>query len=451
MGRMIDAAGAAAQTAWMDTLPNGTGKRVLVLAGNPNVGKSTLFNRLTGMRQHTGNWPGKTVSGAWGECRIGGAEWILVDTPGAYSLAALSAEEAVTRDFLCFGGADAAVVVCDASALERNLNFALQIAELAKRVILCVNLMDEAEKKNIRLDLAGLSRALGMPVVGMSARSGQGVQALLREVAHCMQEEVPSSRRFFAGEAIEQCLAPEEAALRQLLGTGLDAHWAALRLAEGETSLLTAAARRAGAADAEGEVFRLYRCLQTKLEKAGFRREAVREEIQRRRYAHIGQLSQKYIHRGEDAGARRQLRADRLLTGRLVGIPVMILLLIGVFYLTIAAANVPSAYLAKALFWVQDAWYALFQRLGVPWWIADPLILGVYRTLAWVVSVMLPPMAIFFPLFTLLEDLGYLPRAALNLDYPFWKCHACGKQALSMCVCQKGTPPAACSCGRGIY
>ena len=222
-------------------------------------------------------------------------------------------------------------------------------------------------------------------------------------------------------------------------------------MAEGETSLLTAAARRAGAADAEGEVFRLYRCLQTKLEKAGFCREAVREEIQRRRYAHIGQLSQKYIRRGEDAGAQRQLRADRLLTGRLVGIPVMILLLIGVVYLTIAAANVPSAYLAKALFWVQDAWYALFQRLGVPWWIADPLILGVYRTLAWVVSVMLPPMAIFFPLFTLLEDLGYLPRAALNLDYPFWKCHACGKQALSMCACQKGTPPAACSCGRGIY
>lgn len=240
MGRTIDAAGAAAQTAWMDTLQNGTGKRVLVLAGNPNVGKSTLFNRLTGMRQHTGNWPGKTVSGAWGECRIGGAEWILVDTPGAYSLAALSAEEAVTRDFLCFGGADVAVVVCDASALERNLNFALQIAELAKRVILCVNLMDEAEKKNIRLDLAGLSRALGMPVVGMSARSGQGVQALLREVARCMQEEIPSPRRFFAGEAIEQCLAPEEAALRQLLGAGLDAHWAALRLAEGETSLLTA-------------------------------------------------------------------------------------------------------------------------------------------------------------------------------------------------------------------
>ena len=157
-------------------------QRTAALAGNPNVGKSTVFNALTKMRQHTGNWPGKTVSTAQGRCRRQGRDYVLVDLPGCYSLLSHSAEEEAARDFLCFGGADCAVVVCDASCLERNLNLALQVLELKPNALLCVNLLDEARRKGVAVDLPQLSRLLGVPVVGTAAREGQGLEELLDQV-----------------------------------------------------------------------------------------------------------------------------------------------------------------------------------------------------------------------------------------------------------------------------
>ncbi len=154
-------------------------ERVIALAGNPNVGKSTVFNALTGLNQHTGNWPGKTVSNAQGRCVHKGKSYVLVDLPGTYSLLAHSAEEIVARDFLCFGGADAVLVVCDATCLERNLNLVLQTLEITPRVVVCVNLMDEAQKKHIAIDLKKLEKTLGVPVVGTSAREEKGIREAL--------------------------------------------------------------------------------------------------------------------------------------------------------------------------------------------------------------------------------------------------------------------------------
>ena len=330
--------------------------RVVALAGNPNVGKSTVFNALTGLRQHTGNWPGKTVTCAQGRTVHAGQGYILVDLPGTYSLAAHSEEEAVARDFLASGQAQCVVVVCDATCLERNLILALQVLELTGRVVLCVNLLDEAQKRGIRVDLDALSARLGIPVVGAAAGQGRGLGALMA--------------------AVEQVCAAADRALPSPLSATKEA--SRVHLAE----KLAAASVQSDRADP----------------------------------------------------AARDRRLDRLLTSRRTGIPVMLALLCAVLWLTIAGANVPSDLLAAGLFWVQDRLTDLFTLLHAPDWLHGALVLGVWRVLAWVVSVMLPPMAIFFPLFTLLEDLGYLPRVAFVLDHAFQKAKACGKQSLTMCM-----------------
>ena len=152
--------------------------RVIVIAGNPNVGKSTVFNGLTGLHQHTGNWPGKTVSIAQGACKGREFSYVLVDVPGTYSLLAHSVEEEVARNFICFGKPDAAVVVCDATCLERSLNLALQVMEICPKTLICVNLLDEAKRKNIHIDLGKLEKCLGVPVVGTSAHKKSSLKNL---------------------------------------------------------------------------------------------------------------------------------------------------------------------------------------------------------------------------------------------------------------------------------
>ncbi len=324
--------------------------RRVALAGNPNVGKSTLFNALTGLRQHTGNWAGKTVATAKGEYTFEGEEYQLIDLPGTYSLAAHSQEEAVARDYIQSGQADAVVVVCDATCLERNLILVLQVLELTGKVLVCVNLMDEAKRLGVDVDLPALSKRLGVPVVGASAGREQGLDDLRQAIAVLVSADAPA--------------APERAPAERVT------------LAE--------------------------------------------------RYA-------AQVVRSAEAGRlRRQRRLDRLLTSKTTGIPLMLLLFGLVIWLTVAGANVPSALLTE-----------LFARIGTvlegwlapaPAWLSGLLLDGVYRVTTWVVAVMLPPMAIFFPLFTLLEDLGYLPRVAFVMDHAFQKAKTCGKQCLTMCM-----------------
>ena len=332
------------------------GERIVALAGNPNVGKSTVFNALTGMRQHTGNWAGKTVGCACGRCRSAREQYLLVDLPGTYSLQPHSAEEAVACDFVRGGKAEAVVVVCDATCLERTLVLALQMHSVTPNTIVCVNLLDEARHKRIRIDLPALQAQLGMPVVGITARKKKTLRALLDALDAVMAAPQPRPDG-----------APE-------------------------------------AGDPADDVRRA----------EAICRAAVRRE------------TPEY--------AARDRRLDRLLTSRATGYPIMLLGLAAVLWLTIAGANAPSEWLAHFFGWVQGRFSALLIFLHAPPWLQGLLVDGMFRTLAWVVAVMLPPMAIFFPLFTLLEDAGYLPRVAYNLDRPFQACRACGKQALTMCM-----------------
>ena len=416
MGLTIDSTGNKAKDRGMH-IPKEPGQKIIALAGNPNVGKSTVFNQLTGMKQHTGNWPGKTVSNAWGYCTYQGEQYILADIPGAYSLMAVSAEEEVARDFLCFGEVDAVIVVCDATCLERNLNLVMQIAEIHENVVLCLNLMDEAKKKNIHIDLQRLEQELGIPVVGTAARSKKGLNQLMEQVKCSLESGRHAPMYISYGKQIDQVAAAETEILEQLLTDKLNARWTALKLAEGDAKLLSAikenlqltAEQKAGLEVSKQRI-------EQNLTGLGISQEQVRENIIRIVYRKAGQICQKCVVRGENQKEVRRLRADRILTSKAAGIPLMIALLIGIFYLTMVGANYPSGLLADGLFWLQDQLYMLCKALALPWWIRDPLVLGVYRTLAWVVSVMLPPMAIFFPLFTLLEDVGYLPRVAFNLD-----------------------------------
>lgn len=335
---------------------------IIALAGNPNVGKSTVFNYLTGMKQHTGNWPGKTVDLADGTYEYRGADYTLVDLPGTYSLLAHSTEEEVARDFICGGEADLTLVVCDATCLERNLNLVLQIQALTPWVIVCVNLCDEAAKKGISVDFDELSRQLQAPVVKASAAVGEGMPALMAVI------EAMSRRKKEA--------AAEEACTTQSLN-------------ECSVSQLILKAEEIAAATVSFQDPEYDRC---------------------------------------------DRKLDRIVTGRVWGIPIMLALLTVVFWITLTGANYPSALLSRLFGLGHEKLLALAAAAHAPVWLSGLLIDGIYQVLTWVVAVMLPPMAIFFPLFTLLEDFGYLPRIAFNLDHCFKKCAACGKQALTMCM-----------------
>jgi len=330
--------------------------RRIALVGNPNVGKSTIFNSLTKMRQHTGNWAGVTVSCTYGEFEHGGVSFSVADLPGIYSFDTRSEEEAVTRTFVEAGEYDDLLLICDATCLERGLHLLQQTIPLLSAVlpppqlILCVNLCDEAARKGIVIDFPRLEQELGIPVIPCCARESDGLDTLISFLSSCSEKDC-----YVLPSGLPHIFEPEQLAAQT-----------------------------------------------------------------------VDYTNTKYRTKEE--------RLDRFLTGRITGSVCMLLLLLGVFWLTISGANVPSSILWDFFFSIETFLADAAAKFGVPAWFISAFIYGVYRVVAWIVSVMLPPMAIFFPLFTLLEDLGYLPRIAYNMDGAFQKCSACGKQCLTMAM-----------------
>lgn len=409
---------------------------VIALGGNPNVGKSTIFNKLTGLNQHTGNWPGKTVTNARGNYSHNETNFNLVDLPGTYSLMANSIEEEIARDFLCFGNPDATVIVVDATCLERNLNLVLQTLEIISNVVVCVNLIDEAKRKGIFIDLKILSKQLGVPVVGTSATTGKGLVELINTIDLISSgDAILRPIKITYEESIEKSITKVEAILSPLIKDKLNPRWATLKLIDGDDTLLHSINNHLGFnLKEQSDLMENVHEARKFLSSTGIDSDTLRDKIVTRIVEIAESISSKTVFFEKENYNDFDRKIDKYLTSKMFGIPIMIFLLGIVFWITITGANVPSELLAKGLFWIEDKLTIFFLWMGTPEWIHGVLVLGIYRTLAWVVSVMLPPMAIFFPLFTLLEDLGYLPRVAFNLDNFFKKSCACGKQALTMCM-----------------
>ncbi|MBM3863103.1 MAG: ferrous iron transport protein B [Verrucomicrobia bacterium] len=437
----------------------GESDHVVALAGNPNTGKTTVFNALTGLRMHTGNWPGKTISRAEGGFTYDDKRYRIVDLPGTYSLLSASPDEEVARSFLLFGRPDVTVIVIDATCIERNLNLALQILQITRRAVVCLNLMDEARAHGMSVDVRQLARDLGVPVVPCAARSGEGIPELLAELSRVATSAgQPAPRKLpleIAG--LRQALDEVESRLADVFPQLAQPRWVALRLLEGDREIIDAvrdgAIGSAGdAADpADNDSARAHPApLHTADASTSSRDDLLRragelrwqlppdlhDRIAESIHGEAARIAARAVTRGDHS--RRlawQQKLDRLLTHPWTAFPIMVLVLGVILWLTIVGANVPSAMLASLLV---DQGHTLLsgwaEALGAPAWLKGLVVDGMYLATAWVVSVMLPPMAIFFPCFTLLEDFGFLPRVAFNLDRLFQKVGAHGKQALTMAM-----------------
>lgn len=404
---------------------------VIAFAGNPNTGKSSLFNNLTGLKQHTGNWPGKTVNIASGKYNYNDDKYIVVDLPGTYSLLSKSAEETIARDFICFSDAKVTVVVADATCLERNLNLVLQITEITNNVILCVNLMDEANRKGINVDIDKLSLLLGIPVVSTSAINNKGIDDLKQVIQDVVRKNtIPKPTKIDYQNELIDYIEKLEIEIN-MMDLKVNSRWLALRLVDEGDEFLNYINDKLNINILENnKIDDIYKKIKSNYNDKDKVKDIIVSTIIRKAES-IAKKSIRYTKYNYNKTNRK---IDKIITSKLYGIPIMLLLLGIILWLTIKGANYPSALLSSIFTYIETKLSLLFTLIGSPLWLHDVLILGLFRTLSWVVAVMLPPMAIFFPLFTLLEDLGLLPRIAFNLDHYFKKACAHGKQALTMCM-----------------
>lgn len=406
--------------------------RIIALAGNPNVGKSTVFNALTGLHQHTGNWPGKTVSNASGYFTFNNLTYKIYDLPGIYSILAHSEEEFVARDFICFGGSDVVVIVCDAGCLMRNLNLVLQVCEITDKVVVCVNLLDEAKKKKIDVDLNKLSDLLGVRVVGTSARSNVGLDELLSNIDLTFGES-RKSKKVRYNQYVEDAIKVISDAII-LDDSSINKRWVALNLLRDDELLRDKIEEELMIDLSDEKIDNSIKQARTLLLDGDITINEIDDVLTESINNEASLISSKVVSYLNKDYAKKDRRLDKILTKKSTGIPIMIILFAFIFWLTITGSNYPSMLLQSVLFKFENVLFNFFSYLHIPNFVNEALTHGVYRVLAWVVSVMLPPMALFFPLFTILEDIGYLPRIAFNVDGIFKKCKTCGKQALTMAM-----------------
>ncbi len=391
----------------------------LAIAGNPNVGKSTIFNALTGMHQHTGNWPGKTVSNATGNMKLNGKVYKIIDIPGTYSFYPHSAEEEIARDYLISNNFDAVLVVCDAGCIEKNINFVLQVMEACENVIVCVNLIDEAKRKGITVDTEILSQILGIPVIKIVAQKREGISKLKSFIDNYFENKSTEHKmKINYPDYIE-----EEIKNISPLIKNNNSRFFALKLLEEENYIFD-----------EQKYENIRDAVEMSLKIKGKDFKKVKEDIIASKIKVAKTISKKCVNIENKNIYRKDMLLDKILTGKYTAIPIMLIMVAFVFWVTIKGANYLSEYLSDFMFYVEDKLYSFLNSINTPNVLKNSIVFGGYRVLSWVVSVMLPPMAIFFPFFTILEDTGYLARIAYNLDKPFYKCNACGKQALTMCM-----------------
>lgn len=396
-------------------------EKKIVLAGNPNVGKSTIFNKLTGLNQHTGNWPGKTVDYACGSYEYNGEKYLIYDLPGTYSLNAHSSEEEISSEFICFGNYDVVVIVVDAINMERNLNLVLQILEVTNKAVLCINLMDQAKSRKIKIDLEKMAKILKIPVVGTSAGKQRKLTDLLKKI-HDVDNFVDSFKIDY-DNFIEENIKKIEKNLNVK-------RWMAVRILMGDEFFVENLIKNYNLD--EQLVYEQIKNVKISLLDEGINKNSLNDYIVKTINNKSKEIYDECITINRKLN--NEYKFDRIITNKWIGLPFMLGMLAIIFWITIVGSNYPSDYLYNILFKLGDYLRELLIRLNSPSWLVDMLINGVYQVLAWVVSVMLPPMMIFFPLFSLLEESGFLPRIAFNLDKYFRKCYTCGKQALTMAM-----------------
>lgn len=400
-------------------------KKVVCLVGNPNTGKSSIFNTLTGLHQHTGNWSGKTVVNAYGTYKHKDCDYGIIDLPGIYSMFSCSQEEEVSREFICFGKYDCIVVVCDMGCIERNLNIFFQTIEMNKNVILCLNLYDEAVKKNIKVDLEKLESKLGVPVVVTSVKENYGIEELKDKI-----NDVISSKYTFKCEDLdygdeinnEICNIMNEL---QYIKNFNNKYWLALRILDSDERFFDFMEKYL----TEDEIDIIRKIQSRYIENSTKTREYIVEEI----YKNCSKIKKSCVKQEGDKHLKDR-KIDNIVTSKKYGVPIMIGILALILFITITLSNIPSSMLSELFNFLEIKLSEILIYIKIPKFLHDMIVYGIFRVTGWVVSVMLPPMAIFFPMFTFLEDLGYLPRVAFNMDHLFKKSGCHGKQCLTMCM-----------------
>lgn len=386
----------------------------IVLCGNPNVGKSTIFNSITKSKQHTGNWTGKTVDIAFGKYKYKNEEYLMYDLPGTYSLLSKSKEEQIARDFLCFNESDLIVIVCDATCLERNLSLVLQVLEITNNVLVCINLMDEAKREKIDIDISKLKEKLNVEVIGITSKNKNDIEYLKEKI----EEQIKIDKIDDIDKNYPLLIEDSVLKLSDLFKCDIDERfkrWLSLKLLDNDFILIENIIDKYNLNRNE------YLKIKDELIEDGYDTSRVSDT-----YAICTSTYSSYIAKEvvKEKSKNKISFFDKIMTNKFTGIPIMITFMIFILWITIVASNVPS----EILFNFFKKGEIFLNNINVP----SILVNGVYKIVTWIISVMLPPMLIFFPLFTLLENIGFLPRIAFNLDKCFNKCKTCGKQSLTM-------------------